>query len=76
MAAVVYFWLRAVAGNRRTPALQRAKSHSFWCALIAFFASTSGPGGGFWKTTAAGFDAGAAGIWVSALGPSLWMGSV
>lgn len=76
MAVVVYFWLRAVAGNRRTPALQRAKSHSFWCALIAFFASTSGQGGEFWKTTADGFDVDAAGIWIAALGPSLWMGSV
>lgn len=41
-ATIIYVWLRSVASGRKVPALQRAKSHSFWCALIAFFVSTSG----------------------------------
>jgi len=41
VAFVTYLWLRSVAHRRATSAIQRAQSHSFWCALIAFFTSTS-----------------------------------
>lgn len=41
LAAIVGVWLRSVAHKRDTPALQRASSHSFWCALIAFFATSN-----------------------------------
>ncbi|WP_159611064.1 hypothetical protein [Glutamicibacter sp. JC586] len=41
-ATIIYLWLRSVATGGKVPALQRARSHSFWCALIAFFVSTSG----------------------------------
>lgn len=74
MAGIAYLWLRAVAGNRRAPALDRAKSHSFWCALIAFFASTSGQGTPLWSIEDA--QTTAVGIWLAALGPALWMGAI
>ncbi|GGL96532.1 hypothetical protein GCM10010038_28500 [Glutamicibacter protophormiae] len=77
IAGVIYLWLRAVARNRNTPALARAKSHSFWCALIAFFASTSTPDQPFWSIAADGSTQWPAeNIWFSVLSPALWLGTV
>jgi len=50
VATIIYLWLRSVAHRRGTPALQRAQSHSFWCALIAFFSSTSWDLSQIWST--------------------------
>lgn len=51
-SSVIYLWLRSVAARRGSSALLRAQSHSFWCALIAFFASTSGDLSRVWSIQA------------------------
>lgn len=76
MAAVVYLWLRAVAGSRRAPAIDRAKSHSFWCALIAFFICTSGLNEHFWDIQSGNSTPNPVGVWIIALGPAAWMAAV
>lgn len=52
VATIIYLWLRSVAHRRGTQALRRAQSHSFWCALIAFFLSTSWDLAQFWSVPA------------------------
>ncbi|MGO2052725.1 hypothetical protein ACT3UD_15490 [Glutamicibacter sp. 287] len=75
-AALIYAWLRTVARQDNRPALLRARSHSFWCALIAFFVSSSG---GVSNQQAAHAGAGES-LWASdllaATGPALWLLSI
>ncbi|WP_404288416.1 hypothetical protein [Glutamicibacter arilaitensis] len=72
-AALIYVWLRAVARQDERPALVRARSHSFWCALIAFFVSNSG---GASNQLAANTDASES-LWASdllaATSPAVWL---
>ena len=70
-AALIYLWLRLVAQQDNRPALTRARSHSFWCALIAFFVCTSGSAGDL-KNTVTGTDIGVAEV-IDAINPGLWL---
>lgn len=70
-AAVIYLWLRIVAQQDNRPALTRARSHSFWCALIAFFVCTSGSPGDL-KDTVTHSEIGVAEV-MDAINPGLWL---
>lgn len=70
-ASLIYLWLRLVAQQDDRPALTRARSHSFWCALIAFFVCTSGSAGDL-KDTVLGSDIGVAEV-LDAINPGLWL---
>ncbi len=70
-AALIYLWLRLVAQQDNRPALTRARSHSFWCALIAFFVCTSGSAGDL-KDTVIESDIGVAEV-IDAINPGLWL---
>lgn len=71
VGAVVYLWLRSVAHRREAPAIVRAQSHSFWCALIAFFASTSWDLPQTWRIPMNGTDSSS--VFAAALSPGIWI---
>ncbi|MFJ2350983.1 hypothetical protein [Glutamicibacter sp. NPDC087673] len=71
VAAIICVWLRSVAHRRGTPAIDRARSHSFWCALIAFFASTSWDLSETWRVSMTETNSGSA--IAEALTPGIWV---
>lgn len=71
VAAIIYAWLRSVAHRRGAPAINRAQSHSFWCALIAFFASTSWDLSKTWRIPLS--EPNSSSAFIEALTPGIWV---